>query len=91
MINILHAISQFKPTPSAEVIGYTQGMNFIAATALVHLQQHEENTFWFMIALLQHREFAKIFDFTHTGMFHVLCFQLEVLSYVYVPKVFEYF
>ena len=49
-------------------------MNFIAAAALVHLQQHEENTFWFMIALLFQKEFAKIFDFESSGMFRVLCF-----------------
>ena len=60
-------------------------MNFIAATSLVHLQQHEENTFWFLVALFCHKEFAKIFDFSSSGKFRVLCFQLEVLSYVYVP------
>jgi hypothetical protein len=66
-------------------------MNFVAATSLVHLQQHEENTFWFMIALLHSREFAKVFDFSSTGQFKTLCFQLDVLCYVYVPAVFEHF
>lgn len=66
-------------------------MNFVAATSLVHLQQHEENTFWFMVALLHSREFAKVFDFTSAGKFKTLCFQLDVLSYVYVPAVFEHF
>jgi hypothetical protein len=33
----------------------------------------------------------KIFDFTSAGKFKVICFQLEVLSYVYVPQVYEHF
>ena len=34
---ILSAISIFKPKGEKEPLGYTQGMNFIAGTALVHL------------------------------------------------------
>ena len=44
-----------------------------------------------MVALLHSREFAKVFDFTNAGKFKTLCFQLDVLSYVYVPAVFEHF
>ena len=34
---ILSAVSIFKPKGESEPLGYTQGMNFIAGTALVHL------------------------------------------------------
>ena len=57
---VLQALAIFKkktPETHEEVLGYTQGMNFIAGTALVHLQQHEENTFWFMVALLVEHQF----------------------------------
>ena len=46
-----------------ETIGYTQGLNFIVGTALVHLQQNEENTFWFMISLLCDHKFMQVFNF----------------------------
>ena len=65
-------------------------MNFIAGTALVHLQQHEENTFWFLISLLCEHEFLKVFNFLSGGTFRILCFQLEVLTQVYLPDLHEH-
>ena len=49
-------------------------MNFIAGTVLVHLQQHEENTFWFLISLLYEHKFGKVYDFLSEGTFRILCF-----------------
>lgn len=75
---------------SNELLGYTQGMNFIAGTVLVHLQQHEENTFWFLISLLYEHKFRHVFNFLSEGTFRILCFQLEVLTQVYLPDLHEH-
>ena len=78
------------PDTHEEVLGYTQGMNFIAGTALVHLQQHEENTFWFMVALLVEHQFQQVFNFADEGKFRVLCFQLEVVMQVFLPDLHQH-
>ena len=65
-------------------------MNFITGSALVHLQQHEENTFWFMVSLLVEHKFQQIFNFSEDGKFRVLCFQLEVCMQVYLPELHQH-
>jgi len=90
LFRILTAASFFRAHEESEVLGYTQGMNFIAGTALVHLQQHEENTFWFLVALLCEHKFRQVFNFLSDGTFRVLCFQLGVLTQVYLPDLHEH-
>ena len=79
------------PSSQEEYIGYTQGLNFIVGTALMHLHQQEENTFWFMISLLCDHQFLQVFNFQKDGMFRVLCFQLEILIQVYIPDLYKHF
>lgn len=71
-------------------LGYTQGLNFVTGTALVHMHAHEQNTFWFMVAVLCELRFGELFDFSSQGRFRILCYQLEACTQVFLPQVYAH-
>lgn len=68
-------------------IGYIQGMNFIGAVVLTQCSLCERQAFVVFSSLLQRHRLSQVFDFTKGGTFRKLCFQLEALTFFYLPEV----
>jgi len=66
-------------------------MNFLAASVLVQMSMSELHTFDFMKSLLYRHKYRKMFDFTKNGSFRLTCYQLQNLTYIYLPKVYQIF
>ena len=66
-------------------------MNFVAASVLVQMSMSELHTFDFMKSLLFKHRFRQMFDFTQNGSFRLICYQLQNLTFIFLPKVYQVF
>jgi len=82
---VLNALSNYRG------LGYTQGMNFICGIILVQMSMSEQDTFKVISSLFFQHKYQQIYEFTTGGGFRQLCFQLEVLIFLYLPEVFLVF
>lgn len=76
LFNVLRAYANFNPD-----IGYTQGMSFIAAVLLMHM--NEETAFWVFVQMLKHYQLAPFFTA------HVYPEQLKSISQTFHQRLPE--
>ena len=70
-------------------VGYCQGINFLAATIYLNMDD-EESTFWMLVHLLQEEKFKKVFS-PGLKRFRLACYQLESLVRKHLPKLAYFF
>jgi len=70
-------------------VGYCQGINFLAATVYLSIED-EESTFWMLVHLLQEEKFKKIFS-RGLKRYHLACYQLDYLVSVHLPQLHSFF
>ncbi|KAL4483879.1 hypothetical protein ABPG72_006254 [Tetrahymena utriculariae] len=98
LFRVLRAYSHFD-----QEIGYTQGMNFIAASLLVHLnpdnekdlevqfinKEYEENTFWILVHIMQIKNWRILF-LDETPGIHMMIKTLDQKMKEYIPQIFNH-
>ncbi|EAR89881.3 rab-GTPase-TBC domain protein (macronuclear) [Tetrahymena thermophila SB210] len=98
LFRVLRAYSHFD-----QEIGYTQGMNFIAASLLVHLnpdnekdlevefinKEYEENTFWILVHIMHVKNWRILFLDGTPGI-HQMIKTLDQKMKEYVPQIFQH-
>jgi hypothetical protein len=65
-------------------VGYPQGINFLAATIYLSLND-EESTFWMMVYILREESFSELF-FPDMKRLNLVCYQLDSLVRKHIPK-----
>jgi hypothetical protein len=70
-------------------IGYSQGINFIAATLYLNLQDEEE-TYWMLMYILKDKDYGKVYTPDLTT-FQTFCYQLEALIKKNLPRIHNHF
>lgn len=81
--NVLKAYSVYDSE-----LGYTQGMNFIAGTLLLYM--NEEEAFWVMVALLKCKQMRGVY-LEGLPLLHQYFFQFEMLVREHLPQLANHF
>ncbi|KAL4466571.1 hypothetical protein ABPG73_015142 [Tetrahymena malaccensis] len=98
LLRVLRAYSHFD-----QEIGYTQGMNFIAASLLIHLnpdnekdlevefinKEYEENTFWILVHIMKIKNWRILFLDGTPGI-HQMIKILDQKMKEYIPKIYQH-
>jgi len=65
-------------------VGYSQGINFLAATIYLTLND-EESTFWMMVYILREKKFSELFSSDMEGP-NLVFYQLDSLVRKHIPR-----
>ena len=85
LINILSCIAFINPK-----INYCQGMNFISSFLLQINNYNEEETFYFLLSIIENTEFSVIYN-ENLNKLKCFFFIFERLIHIYTPEVYFIF